>query len=184
MLHGSGSDLRYVLRVLRRSPGFTVVAVLSLGLGLGANTAMYGVIRGLLLSPMPVEKPEELRLVTWRRDKEQDFSQINSTSYKDPASGIDYRSNFSYPLYQAMRNALPSGAQLTAFTFLRGVSVRVGNQPALMAPIAFADGHYFTTVRPGMELGRPLRSSDDAPNASLAIVLSHSFWLRAFGGDP
>jgi predicted permease len=184
MLRGLGSDVRYVLRVLRRSPGFTLVAVLSLGLGLGANTAMYGVIRGLLLSPIPVEKPEELRLVTWRRDTDQNFSQINSTSYKDPESGINYRSNFSYPLYQAMRNALPTGTQLTAFTFLRGVSVRVGNQPALMAPIAFADGDYFTTVRPGMELGRPLMPSDDAPNASLAMVLSHSFWLRAFGGDP
>ncbi|MEX2284425.1 MAG: hypothetical protein WEE89_18190 [Gemmatimonadota bacterium] len=117
MFRGLGSDLRYVVRVLRRSPGFTLVAVLSLGLGLGANTAMYGVIRGLLLSPMPVERPEELWLVTWRRDAEQNFSQINSSSYKDPESGADYRSNFSSALYNALRTASPNGTQLTAFTY-------------------------------------------------------------------
>src|SRR5688572_7838545 len=184
MLRGLGTDLRYVLRVLRKSPGFTAVAVLSLGLGLGANTAMYSVIRGLLLSPMPVEKPEELSLVTWRRDGDQNFSQINSTSYKDPASGSDYRSNFSFPLYRSLREARPQGTQLTAFSFLRGASVAVGNQPALIAPGVFADGHYFETVRPGVVLGRPLLPSDDLPGAPLAVVLSHSLWQRAFGGDP
>src|SRR5688572_28509268 len=177
-------DLRYALRVLRKSSGFTLVAILSLGLGLGANTAMYGVIRGLLLAPMPVQHPEELRLITWRRDADQDFSQISSTSYKDPETGADYRSNFSSPLYHAMREARPQGTQLTAFTFLRGVSVGIGSQPALIAPSAFADGYYFDTVRPGIELGRPLTPSDDTPDAPLAVVLSHSFWQRAFGGDP
>ena len=183
MLRGLGTDLRYVLRVLRKSPGFTVVAVLSLGLGLGANAAMYSVIRGLLLSPMPVERPEELSLVTWRRDGDQNFSQINSTSYKDPASGADYRSNFSFPLYRSLREARPQGTQLTAFSFVRGVSVAVGNQPALIAPGVFADGYYFETVRPGVAIGRPLLPSDDSPGAPLAVVLSHSLWQRAFGGD-
>ena len=134
MFRGFGSDLRYVLRVLGRSPGFTVVAVLSLGLGLGANTAMYSVIRALVLSPMPVQKPAELWLLTWRREKDQDFSQVNSTSYPDPETGTSLRSNFSSPIYRALRNAAPRGTQLTAFSFLRGVSVAVGNQPALIAP--------------------------------------------------
>src|SRR5262245_23759836 len=125
MFRGFVSDLRYVLRVLRRSPGFTLVAVLSLGLGLGANTAMYSVIRTLLLAPMPVQKPSELWLLTWRRDKDQNFSQINSTSYKDPETGADYRSNFSSPLYRALREGAPAGTSLTAFSFLRGVSVGV-----------------------------------------------------------
>jgi hypothetical protein len=134
MFRGFVSDLRYVMRVLRRSPGFTLVAVLSLGLGLGANTAMYSVVRTLLLSPMPVQKPSELRLLTWRRDKGQDFSQINSTSYKDPESGADYRSNFSSPIYRALRSAAPAGTELTAFTFLRGVSVGVGGKPTSLQP--------------------------------------------------
>src|SRR5688572_2370740 len=178
-------DLRYVLRVLRRSPGFTLVAVLSLGLGLGANTAMYGVIRGLLLSPIPVHRPEELRLVTWRRELEQpDFRQMNSTSYEDPETGASFRSNFSFPLYRALRDARPAGTQLAAFSFVRGVSVGVADQPALLAPGIFADGYYFETVRPDIALGRALTPRDDAPDAPLAVVLSFGFWQRAFGGDP
>ena len=184
MFRGFGSDLRYVLRVLGRSPGFTLVAVLSLGLGLGANTAMYSVIRALVLSPMPVQKPGDLWLLAWRREKDQDFSQINSTSYPDPETGASLRSNFSSPIYRALRAAAPRGAQLTAFSFLRGVSVAVGNQPALIAPGVFADGYYFETVKPGIALGRPLGRGDDALEAPLSVVLSHSFWLRAFGGDP
>ncbi len=184
MFRGLGSDLRYVLRVLRRSPGFTLVAILSLALGLGANTAMYGVIRAMLLSPMPVQKPDALHLVTWRRDKEQDFSQINSSSYKDEDGGTSLRSNFSAPIYRALRAAAPAGTQLTAFTFLRGVSVAVGDQPALIAPGVFADGFYFETVRPEITIGRALTPADDLPNAPLVVVLSHDFWRRAFGGDP
>jgi len=70
MFQGMGSDLRYVLRVLGRSPGFTLVAVLSLALGIGANTAMFGTVRTLLLTPIPVDEPGELALLTWRRDGE------------------------------------------------------------------------------------------------------------------
>jgi hypothetical protein len=64
------------------------------------------------------------------------------------------------------------------------VSVAVANQPALIAPGVFADGHYFATVRPAIALGRPLDARDDSPAAPLTVVLSHSLWLRAFGGDP
>ncbi len=183
-MNGFASDLKYVLRVLRRSPGFTLVAVLSLALGLGANTAMYSVIRTLLLSPMPVQKPGELWLLSWRREGDQNFNQTHSTSYPDPETGASLRSNFSSPIYRALRSAAPRGTQLTAFSFLRGASVAVGNQPALIAPGVFADGYYFDTVRPRMALGRPLGPGDDAPNAPLTVVLSYNFWMRAFGGDP
>src|SRR5262245_38762769 len=161
MLRGVWLDFRYSLRVLRRSPGFALVAVLSLAVGLGANTAMYGVIRALLLSPMPVQRPSELSLVTWRRDGDQTFSQVNSTSYNDPESGASFRSNFSAPIYRALQGAAPDGVQLTAFTFIRGVSVAMGDQPPLIAPGVFADGSFFETVRPGVALGRALTPADD-----------------------
>ncbi|MEJ2542064.1 MAG: ABC transporter permease, partial [Gemmatimonadota bacterium] len=184
MLRGGGSDLRYVLRVLRRSPGFTLVAILSLAMGIGANTAMFGVVKTLLLTPLPVDAPEELSLVTWTREGEFSISQIGSTGYTDPASGIRLRSNFSYPLYRALRGAADPDAGIFAFAFLRGVSVALGDQPAFLAGGALADGRYFSSLQVPMALGRPLGEGDDQSDAPLVAVLSHSFWMRAFGGDP
>lgn len=184
MFQGMGSDLRYVFRVLARSPGFTLVAVLSLALGIGANTAMFGVVRTLLLTPIPVDEPGELALLTWRRDGDVSISNNGSTSYTDPRDGANLNSNFSYPLYRALRDASPPGARTFAFAFLRGVSVSIGDQPAFLAGGALADGAYFPALRPAMALGRPLGEEDDRPDAPLVTVLSHAFWMRAFGGDP
>jgi len=184
MVSGTFTELRYALRGLRRSPGFTLVAVLSLALGIGANMAIFGVVKTLLLTPLPVENPEELSLVTWRSEGDFDISQYGSTSYTDPATGIRYRSNLSYPIYRALLGASPPGTQLFAFSFLRGVSVAVGDQPAFLAGGALADGAYFAALGVGMALGRPLTPADDVPEAPLVAVLSHSFWMRAFGGDP
>lgn len=179
-----GSDFRYVLRVLRRSPGFTTVAVLSLAIGIGANTAIFGVVRTLLLRPLPVHEPSELKLVAWNRDGEFSIDQTGSTDYPDPETGGRLRSNFSYPIYSALRESAPAEIGLFAFAFLRGVSVARGESPAFAAGGALVDGEYFRTLRPGMELGRGLTPADDAPDAPLVAVLSHSFWMRVFGGDP
>ena len=184
MTLGLGSDLRYTLRVLARSPGFTAVAVLSLALGIGATTAMFGVVKTLLLTPMPVEAPEELAIVAWRTEAGPSISQNGTTSYEDPDGGPSWRSSFSYPLYEALRDAAPGGADLFGFHFLRGVSLAVGDQPAFLAGGALADGRYFAALRPRMALGRPLTGADDVPDAPLVTVLSHSLWMRAFGGDP
>lgn len=184
MLQGISSDLRHVLRVLRRSPGFTAVAVVSLAMGIGANVSMFGVVRTLLLRPLPVETPEELRLVTWRRDGDLQVSGIGTTDYVDPGSGLRYRSSFSYPIYRALVASAPDDVEIFAFAFLRGVSVAVGDRPAFLAGGALADGRYFATLGLPMALGRPLTEADDSEGAPLVAVLSHSFWMRAFGGDP
>lgn len=184
MLQGISSELRYVLRVLRRSPGFTAVAVVSLAMGIGANVSMFGVVRTLLLRPLPVETPEELRLVTWRRDGDLQVSGIGTTGYVDPGNGLRYRSSFSYPIYRSLVASAPDDVELFAFAFLRGVSVAVGGRPAFLAGGALADGRYFATLGLPMALGRPLTEADDSAGAPLVAVLSHSFWMRAFGGDP
>ncbi|MGH7469555.1 MAG: ADOP family duplicated permease [Longimicrobiales bacterium] len=114
---------------------------------------------------------------------EVDISQIGSSSYLDRATGASYRTNFSYPIYRALR-AAAGETQLFAFAFLRGVSVGIGNQPAQLTGGLLADGRYFSGLRPGMTLGRPLTDADDRADAPLVAVLSHSFWQRALGGDP
>jgi predicted permease len=184
MFSGFGSDLRHVLRGLRKSPGFTAVAVLSLALGIGANMAMFGVVKTLLLTPLSVDTPEELALVGWTRQGELGISGYGTTSYPDPATGIRYNSSLSSPLFRALQESAPAGVQLFSFTFLRGVAVSLAGQPALLAGGALVDGAYFSTLRVGMALGRPIGPADNVPGAPLVAVLSHSFWTKAFGGDP
>lgn len=184
MCAGVGLDARHVFRGLVASPSFTVVAVLSLAIGIGANAAIFGVIRTLLLDPMAVPSPGELSLVYWHQPGTLSVSSMNSSGHQDPDSGLQYRSNVSFPIYQSMRAAAPDGMALSAFNFLRDVTVAMGDQPALMAGGAVADGDYFAVLRPRMELGRPLGIDDDTPGTPVVAVLSHAFWRRAFGGDP
>jgi predicted permease len=183
-MNGFTSDLHHVLRGLRRSPGFTFVAVTSLAIGIGANAAMFGLVRTLLLTRLPVDAPAELRIIGWRHDGNVRFDQYGSTEYEDPDGGLPYRSNFSYPLYRTLQDGAPPGVGVFGFAFLRGVSVAAVGEPALLAGGALADGRYFGTLEPRMALGRGLGPGDDTPDAPLVAVLSHTFWLRAFGGDP
>lgn len=182
-MSGLIADLRYTLRVLARSPGFVLVATLSLAIGIGANAAIFGVITSLLRDPLPVEKPEELVVVHWTREGDYNIRQIASGDYRDPVTGSSYRTNFSHPLYRSLREASPD-AQVFAFNFLRGLSIAVGDQPPVIGGGLLADGRYFPTLRPGMSLGRGFTEDDDRPGAPLVAVLSHAFWQRAFGGDP
>ena len=184
LFSGIGMDVRHVWRALTNSKAFTAVAVLSLAIGIGANAAIFSVIRSLLLDPMAVPAPQELALVYWYQPGTQGLSSMNSSGYQDPASGLSYRSNVSYPMYQSMRAAAPAGMQVSAFNFLRDVTVAIGDQPALMAGGVVADRDYFSVLRPRMHLGRPVGEADNQAGAPLVAVLSHPFWRRAFGGDP
>ncbi|MEQ9401695.1 MAG: ABC transporter permease [Longimicrobiales bacterium] len=184
MIDDVAGDLRYAVRLLRKSPGFTLVAVLSLALGVGANAAMFGVVRTLLLTPLPVEAPEELALVAWQREGSLGISQTGSTNYPDPSTGVSLRSNLSSPAYRALRDAAPAGVDLFAFAFLRDVSVGYGDGAPVLAGAVLADGGYFGGLGVPMALGRGITPADDSPGAPLVAVLGHGFWQRTFGGDP
>jgi predicted permease len=178
-------DLRYVLRALRKSPGFAVVAVASLALGIGANTAIYGVARALLTDPLPVAEPERLMAVAHQFTPPKGVRgiwQINGTSHRDPATGRSYRAPISYPVYRALRDAAAGSADVFAFTFLRELNVSAENQ-AVSCGGVLATGGYFSGLGVGIALGRPLTDEDDRPGASAAVI-SHALWTRLFGGDP
>jgi hypothetical protein len=120
-------DVRYAIRVLRRSPGFATVAVLSLALGIGANTAIYGVSWVLFSQPLAVADPGGLvamgnRLTTPRG---MPASRISSSSYRDPATGRDYGTNVSYPVYAALRAAAGDAADAFGFSFVREANLSI-----------------------------------------------------------
>jgi predicted permease len=166
-----------------KSPGFSAVAVASLAIGIGANTAVYGVVRFALLDPLPVERPEELRLVYWSGPEGIRISQYNSGDGTDPATGRSLRSNYSYPGYEALRELQLEG-EVCGFNFIPQLGVSVDGRPAASAGALMVSGNWFDVVRPSIALGRGINEADDAPAAPPVAVLTHGFWTRVLGADP
>lgn len=165
-------DLRYAIRLLRKSPAFTIIAVLTLALGIGANTAIYTLLDQAVLRRLPVKDPRQLALLRYTGENK---------GYSHTRSEDDLF--FSYPMYCDLRdhNSVFSGLIATAWA---QVGVQWHNEPGL-ADTEMVSGNYFDVlgVRPAM--GRLFVSSDNvAQNANPVVVLSFSYWQRRFGSDP
>jgi putative ABC transport system permease protein len=171
-MSGLLQDLRYGLRQLRKSPGFTAVAVLTLALGIGANTAIFGLLDQALLRALPVKEPN--RLVVLRYSG-------NNTGHVSSRS--DVKLYFSYPMYRDLRdqNTVFSGIIATDWT---QAGLQWHNQPELVGT-ELVSGNYFDVLGVQPALGRLLVSSDDTvANANPVAVLSFKYWQRRFGADP
>lgn len=156
-------DLRHAVRSLLRRPGLAVVVVLSLALVIGANASIFSYVSFLLWQDLPARDPD--RLV--------------SLSGEVPGGGVSE----SYPGYLDLR--AQSGAVLAdlAASGITSVAVSTGAE-TLHAWSHLVTGNYFALLGVDARLGRVLTPEDDLPGAERAVVLSHPFWLRAFGGDP
>ena len=173
-LEAFSQDLRYAGRQLRRSPGFALVAILTLGLGIGANTAFFTAIDVLLLNTLPVQAPQDLVLLT--RD-----------APASGPSGLIANEMFSYPLYEQFRDQGHSLAGLAAMSYGSRTIAADGIGDAGVETVFSAEvsGNFFAVVGVPMTLGRPLGAIDDrTDNPQPAVVLSHAFWTRRFGSDP
>ena len=159
-------DLRFGLRMLAKNPGFTAVAILTLALGIGANTTMFSLVNALLLRMLPVERPQELVLL----------------------SPVDERGNsfgFSYPLFEAIRDHNHTLAGIFA---LSGgpMNVSVDGQ-AELAPGGgqYVSGRYFSTRGVRAVAGRTYTAEDDrVPGQHPVAVISYNYWKRRFARDP
>jgi predicted permease len=173
-------DLRYALRVLSRSPGFAAIAILSLALGIGANTAIFSVSWVLFSQPLAVQNPDGLMAIT-NQLTVRGMYQINGSSYRDPASGRNYRANLSFPAYLALRDAAGDAADVFAYTFVREANIALEGWSTTGAA-ALVSGNYFRGAGAAIALGRALTDEDDRPGASTAVI-SYRFWMSAFGGE-
>jgi predicted permease len=176
-------DLRYGARVLVKTPGFTIVAILSLALGIGVNTAVLAVARAVLLQPLPVKDPNQLVVAYWSADEVKRMSQLNSSSVKHPDTGKGLSSNYTYAIFTALADALKDSADVFAFTFMRQANVSVEGRP-VMGGGMLASGSYFEAIGAPMLTGRPIVADDDRPGAEPVAVIGHAFWRRVFAGDP
>ena len=177
-------DLRYGLRMLAKSPGFTSVIVLSLALGIGANTAIFSLIDAVMLKMLPVRQPEQLVLLNWvSKGHSYMIRGYDGSSYKDKM-GRDIGTSFSYPIYQSIR------ARNTAFSDVLGFAD--ADQPlnvnafglSGLAKGEYVSGNYFSTLGVGAALGRTFVPADDNAGASPVAVISYAYWTSRFGGDP
>ena len=148
-------DIRYALRRLRKSPGFTLTVVITLALGIGANTAIFTLVQGILLSTLPVSDPKSLY-----RIGDTDNCCVNGGF---PGENGDF-DIYSYDLYLHLKKSAPEFEQLAAVTAGRwGWAVRRGNEFAKPMQGEFVSGNFFSTLGLGAYLGRPLGESDDTP---------------------
>ena len=164
MLQALFQDARYAVRWLRKSPGFSLVAILSLGLGIGFNTAIFAVVDALLLRPLPVREPA--RLVDL---------------YTSGADGDTYSTN-SLPDVLDYRDQTPAFADVAAYSpMFAGISAGARAKLVLGEVVT---GNYFTMLGVPAMLGRTILPADDRPDSPRTIVLSKRYWKREFGGDP
>jgi predicted permease len=165
-------DLLYAFRSLRNNPGFTLIAVLSLGLGIGANTAIFSLMDRVLLRLLPVRDPGQLVL-------------LKAT---DPRLGMvsaSYNSDyvFSAPMYRDFRDRAPVFDGVIAW-FPITASLTAGGQTELIQ-VHLVSGNYFDVLGARTVRGRTIEPDDDrAAAGSAVVVLSHGFWTRRFGADP
>jgi predicted permease len=169
-------DLRYGSRMLRKSPGFTAVAVLTLALGIGANTAIFSFVDAVLLRALPVPEPQQLVVFHWTAHAKPKFT--GHSEYADCAMEC----SLSGPFYETVRAEAKSFSGVAAFAGPLEMDLS-GDGPASIARGEYVSGDFFSTLGVKMALGRPLEREDDSRSAPSAIVLSYGYWQRAFGGD-
>jgi hypothetical protein len=157
-------DARFALRMLRRNPLFTGAAVLALGVGIAANTAIFSLIDALLLRPMPGVRAADELAVFERRQAGQLLG------------------NMGYPDFRDYRDRLKSFSGVAAEAGTRVGFSGVGASERLAA--ALVSGNYFTVLGANPAAGRLLADTDESEGGSAVAVIGYSFWKRAFDGDP
>jgi predicted permease len=169
-------DLRYALRQLRKSPGFSLTVVITLALGIGANSAIFTLVHDILLRSLPVDDPSRL----YRIGDKTDCCYYNN--FQNDNGDFDL---FSYDLYLHLKRAAPEFEQLAAVEAGgNSYSVRKGAMPAKPMRTEYVSGNYFNTLGISPYLGRLLNEADDSVEAVPAIILSYKTWVTDFASDP
>jgi putative ABC transport system permease protein len=163
-IEGVAADIRYAFRTLGHSPAFAIVVVITLALGIGANTAIFSVVRGVLLKPLPHRDGD--RLVYLRQSA-------------DGPGGASL--TFSVPEVRDLRNGAPSLGGIAEYS--EWTVIHQDRDGAVRMPVGLVTGNYFEVMGLSAVLGRVTRPSDDGPGVPAVAVLTHDYWIKRFGGD-
>jgi predicted permease len=161
---GFWQDLRYAVRTLRNSPGFTIIAIVTLGLGMAVNTTVFSVINGLILRPLPVPHAEQLAVLALQQAGNPGFQR------------------FSYLDYQDIRSQTDSFSEVFGYTATLGALVADGKGDHCL--LSRVTGNYFSALGIHPVLGRLILPTEgQTPGADSVLVLGYSYWQRRFGGE-
>src|SRR5688572_9700007 len=165
-LDALGKDIRYGARMLRANRGFTAVVVLSLAIGIGANSALFSIANALLLRTLPVPDVDHLYQV-----------RIQARQTQTP--------RFSYPFFAQLRDTVPNRSGLAAMSRVAGMRARQPGGQIERAAVQLVSGEFFGVLGLAPSLGRLLSADDDrVPGGHPVAVVSHAFWTRRMGAAP
>ena len=176
-------DLRHAVRMLLQAKGWTAVVVLSLALGIGANTALFSAVNAMLLTKLNVAEPDTLVRLRWggRNDMVTSSSDYGFTQ-RGP-DGLSVRTTFSYPMYQQFVADNKTMSDLFACAPFGRLNVVVDGQ-AELASAFISSGNYFRTLGVSARIGRILLPEDDQATAPPVAMISSKYWHTRFGTDP
>jgi predicted permease len=180
-------DLRYGMRMLLKHRGFTIVAALSLALGIGANTALFSVVDAVLLRTLPVKEPERLVLFEWEAGTAFRTSGMRGSG-RPRAAGLRGASMFRYDIIEKMRQARAAAtddplSDFFAFAPIFGLTA-VANEQAEDISGQFVSGGYYAGLGVQPILGRAITDADDNATAPPVVVLTHQYWQERFAANP
>ena len=177
MLH----DLKHAFRMLLHTKGWTIVVLLSLAIGIGATTALFTAVNGLLLQTIPVRDPHELVVLKWTGQNDM----VRSSSdygFSQPHNGRNVRSTFSNNIYQQLKAANQTMTEIIAGTSLESFNFASDGSSEIASAFGVS-GNYFKVLGVSAAIGRTIEESDEKSGADLVAVISHPFWQRRFAGD-
>ena len=178
-----GLDVRYGLRLMLKNKAFTAVAVLSLALGIGANTALFSLVDAILLKMLPVSEPSRLVLFSWFSGPRAMFRSISGNLKRDPNTREMVGNPFSYLSFEQLRDSNEMLSDIFAFAPIEQLNVNVDGQSEI-AGGQFVTGGYYQGLGVSATAGRTINADDDTAGAEAVVVLTHSYWQRRFGLDP
>jgi len=180
---GMLKDLRHGARMLLHARGWTAVVVLSLAVGIGANTALFSAINGMLIETLPVSHPEQLVRLRYAGPNDMVTSSSDYGFSAKDAGGLDMRTTFSYPMYQQFVADNQTMTDLFAFAPFGSVNIVVDGA-ADIGRAFLSSGTYYRALGVRAALGRTIGPDDDKADAPPVALLSHKYWHSRFAGDP
>ena len=174
-------DIQYSIRTLIRTPGFTIITLLTLALGIGANTAIFSVINAVLLRSLPVPNPHELRTINWM-GRNPELSHYTGSGMGETSTGMRYAGSFPYPAYQDFKHQNKDSADVFAYFQLYSTTLMAHSESST-ADGMMVSGNFFSGYGAKTLIGRTITEEDDRPGATPVAVITYRWWEQHFNLD-